>query len=83
MSLRARLGSNKKFNGTNPQHAVNIVDFRNGGIVINRLNITDELPFDWMASPSGNSIAICKYTSLPSGFPYNLGWPSLSCTGRT
>jgi hypothetical protein len=30
---------NKKFGGANPQHVVNIVDFQNGGNVINRLNI--------------------------------------------
>ena len=82
ISSRGPPGS-KSFDGTNPQHVVNIVDFQNGGNVINRLNITDYLPVDWMASPLGNSIAICKYTSLPSGFPYNPGWPSLSCTGGT
>jgi hypothetical protein len=30
---------NKRFDGANPQHVVNIVDFQNGGNVINRLNI--------------------------------------------
>ncbi|MEM4970069.1 MAG: hypothetical protein QXE01_02325 [Sulfolobales archaeon] len=74
---------NKRFDGTNPQHVVHIIDFQNGGSAISSLNITDYLPVDWIASPSGNSIAMCKYTSLPSGFPYGSGWPSLSCTGGT
>ncbi len=74
---------NKKFDGATPHHVVDIVDFQNGGNAINSLDITDYLPADWIASPRGNSIAICKYTSLPAGFPYGSGWPSLSCTGGT